>query len=280
MTTPSPASNGVRPAAQEHPRPSRQRGSRLSRERSRSALRLADHRSRSGTTITCAQHQEPQDAGTQHRLNTVAGQELLHRLPPRLVPADVRRHRPGPLPQCHDERTRTPDLFARRDNVIEMRWMLQRELGANLVFFHEVTIPPGTVSRAPTTTSAAEELYYIVARATASPTWGKPMTRRCRTPANGRSAHLRYRPAPHARKCRCGPGQVIFTKSGGIHGIRNPATHRSSSSRSCTTRRSPAAQPSKGTAMQIAHSDAVFRVPPGRRRPTTTPATRCSESWG
>ena len=34
---------------------------------------------------------------------------------------------------------------ARDDNIIEMRWVLQREFASSVVFFHKVTIPPGAV---------------------------------------------------------------------------------------------------------------------------------------
>ena len=49
----------------------------------------------------------------------------------------------------------------RGDNVIEMRWLLQRELGGSVVFFHEVTIPPGTVEGTHQHIGS-EELYYVV----------------------------------------------------------------------------------------------------------------------
>ena len=48
-----------------------------------------------------------------------------------------------------------------QDNVIEMRWILQRELGSNLVFFHEVIIPPGKVEGTHRHIGS-EELYHIV----------------------------------------------------------------------------------------------------------------------
>ena len=48
------------------------------------------------------------------------------------------------------------------DNVIEMRWVLQREFGSDVVFFHEVTIPPGTIEGTHRHIGS-EELYYIVA---------------------------------------------------------------------------------------------------------------------
>ena len=42
-----------------------------------------------------------------------------------------------------------------------MRWVVQRELGSSVVFFHQVTIPPGTVEGTHRHIGT-EELYYIV----------------------------------------------------------------------------------------------------------------------
>jgi hypothetical protein len=47
------------------------------------------------------------------------------------------------------------------DNIVDMRWVLQRELGGHLVFFHEVTIPPGVIEGTHRHIGS-EELYYIV----------------------------------------------------------------------------------------------------------------------
>ena len=110
-----------------------------------------------------------------------------------------------------------PDIGV--NNVIEMRWLLQREFGASVVFFHEVTIPPGTVEGTHQHIGS-EELYYI--------TEGKGI------------AYMREGDDPKAdakyptvmrdiygigmRACKelpVQPGSIIFTKSGGMHGIRN-----------------------------------------------------------
>lgn len=52
------------------------------------------------------------------------------------------------------------NLDAQEDNIIEMRWIVQRELGGSMVFFHEVTIPPGKVEGTHQHIGT-EELYYI-----------------------------------------------------------------------------------------------------------------------
>lgn len=111
-------------------------------------------------------------------------------------------------------------------NVIEMRWILQRELGGSTVFFHEVTIPPGTVEGTHCHVGS-EELYYI--------TEGEGVAYMADgdDPATGADPVTGARPFPvverhifglFPRDCvevPVGPGKVIFTKSGGVHGIRN-----------------------------------------------------------
>jgi len=104
------------------------------------------------------------------------------------------------------------------DNIIEMRWILQRELGGSLVFFHEVTIPPGK-TEGTHRHIGSEELYYIVSgEGTAymgedddPAIAGLPTVQRA---IYGLDKH-------NCKEIKVKPGSVIFTKSGGIHGIRN-----------------------------------------------------------
>lgn len=105
------------------------------------------------------------------------------------------------------------------DNIIEMRWVLQQEFGGSLVFFHEVTIPPRTVEGTHQHIGS-EELYYV--------TEGEGFAY---VGANDSPDLEKYDlvdrdifgigPMP-CRKVPVQPGSVIFTKSGGIHGIENP----------------------------------------------------------
>lgn len=110
------------------------------------------------------------------------------------------------------------DQERRDDNTVEMRWLFQRELGGHLVFFHEVTIPPGAVEGTHRHIGS-EELYYV-------------------TEGTG-TAYMKDGDDPQAAdfplverslygldpvQCRAYPvkrGSVLFTKSGGVHGIRN-----------------------------------------------------------
>jgi len=117
------------------------------------------------------------------------------------------------------EADRNPD--AAPDNIIEMRWILQREFGSSLIFFHEVTIPPGKVEGTHQHIGS-EELYYITEgqgiaymRAGDDPkTDGFPTVEREVFGIGSRQ----FKELPVR------PGHVIYTKSGGMHGIRNPGT--------------------------------------------------------
>lgn len=108
-------------------------------------------------------------------------------------------------------------------NIIEMRWVLQREFASSVVFFHKVTIPPGAIEGTHRHIGT-EELYCIVeGEGTAYM-------------GDGDDPGLTKRGAPlvdraiyglGTGKCRqvhVQPGSVIYTKSGGIHGIRNEST--------------------------------------------------------
>jgi oxalate decarboxylase/phosphoglucose isomerase-like protein (cupin superfamily) len=109
---------------------------------------------------------------------------------------------------------------ANPNNIIEMRWLFQRELGGSLVFFHEVTVPPGAVEGTHQHIGT-EELYYVVSgTGFAYVGAGTPGTDSL--PTVQRSIYG-LDPQP-CKEVPVSPGKVIFTKSGGIHGIRNPGT--------------------------------------------------------
>jgi mannose-6-phosphate isomerase-like protein (cupin superfamily) len=108
-------------------------------------------------------------------------------------------------------------------NVIEMRWVLQREFASSVVFFHKVTIPPGAIEGTHRHVGT-EELYCIVeGEGTAYMGDGDdPETTRDEVPLVDRAIYGLG--AAKCRQLRVGPGSVIYTKSGGIHGIRNEST--------------------------------------------------------
>jgi mannose-6-phosphate isomerase-like protein (cupin superfamily) len=107
------------------------------------------------------------------------------------------------------------------NNIIEMRWMLQQELGTALVYFHEVTIPPGCIEGTHRHIGS-EELYYIFEGEGLAhmgegddPNVTTGSYRRKEVDVFG-LGKLPIREVPVK------PGTIIYTKSGGIHGIRNP----------------------------------------------------------
>jgi mannose-6-phosphate isomerase-like protein (cupin superfamily) len=109
----------------------------------------------------------------------------------------------------------------RDDNIIQMRWLFQREFGSEVLFFHEVTVPPGAVEGTHRHIGS-EELYYIVAGNGLAyiddgddpSTDGYPLVER---PVYGLDP-------VKCRELPVKPGSVLFTKSGGVHGIRNPGS--------------------------------------------------------
>ena len=107
------------------------------------------------------------------------------------------------------------------DNTIEMRWVVQGGLGSGNVYFHEVTIPPGTVEGTHQHIGS-EELYYIFEGEGVAymgdgddPMLTDPNQHPLRT------VEIFGLPNHDVREVKLQPGSVIFTKSGGIHGIRN-----------------------------------------------------------
>lgn len=106
-------------------------------------------------------------------------------------------------------------------NIIEMRWVLQREMGSSIVYFHEVTIPPGTVEGTHRHIGS-EELYYIfegdgIAYMGAND--DPKMANDPRYPI--REVDIFGIGKLPVREVAVHPRSVIYTKSGGIHGIRN-----------------------------------------------------------
>jgi oxalate decarboxylase/phosphoglucose isomerase-like protein (cupin superfamily) len=104
------------------------------------------------------------------------------------------------------------------DNTIEMRWVVQRQLGGTNIYFHEVTIPAGTIEGTHQHIGS-EELYYIFE--------GNGIAYMGDGDDPALNAHPLLNvdifglPKHAVRQVNVEPGSVIYTKSGGIHGIRN-----------------------------------------------------------
>lgn len=107
------------------------------------------------------------------------------------------------------------------NNTIEMRWVVQRELGSSIVYFHEVTIPPGCVEGTHQHIGS-EELYYIFEGngiAYMGDGDDPKLSDDAKYPV--RMVDIFGLPKHAVRELHVEPGSVIYTKSGGIHGIRN-----------------------------------------------------------
>lgn len=107
------------------------------------------------------------------------------------------------------------------NNIIDMRWIIQRELGGSMIFFHEVTIPAGTVEGTHQHIGT-EELYYITeGEGIAYMRVGDDPATESFPTVERQVMGLGKR---EFKELPVKPGSVIFTKSGGMHGIRNPGT--------------------------------------------------------
>lgn len=168
-------------------------------------------------------HQEPRTDQPSSPLNTILDQNYL---------LDFQRgwfkHAADVTPVRYRnammEADKNPD--ARDDNIIRMRWLFQRELGGSMIFFHEVTIPPGKVE-GNHQHIGSEELYYIIqGKGVAYLRVGDDPA----TDAVDPQGKPVYPTVPREvmglgpkdfKELPVEPGSMIFTKSGGMHGIRN-----------------------------------------------------------
>jgi oxalate decarboxylase/phosphoglucose isomerase-like protein (cupin superfamily) len=113
----------------------------------------------------------------------------------------------------------------KNNNIVEMRWILQREFASSVVFFHKVTIPPGA-TEGTHRHIGTEELYCIVeGEGTAYMGDGDdPSTDKY--PLVNRYIYGYGIDAKPCRELPVKPGTVIYTKSGGIHGIQNKSADK------------------------------------------------------
>lgn len=105
-------------------------------------------------------------------------------------------------------------------NIVEMKWILQREMGGNLVYFHEVNVTPGSFEGVHQHIGS-EELYYIVSGEGIAYMGHNddPAFDDATQPVVKQEIYcLGQKPV---RELHIKPGKIIYTKSGGIHGIRN-----------------------------------------------------------
>jgi mannose-6-phosphate isomerase-like protein (cupin superfamily) len=97
---------------------------------------------------------------------------------------------------------------------------VQRQFSSSIIFFHEVTIPPHTVEGTHQHIGS-EELYYITEGV------GFAYMAEGDDPSLGDEyetveRHIMGLSPKKCKKLPVKPGNVIYTKSGGVHGIENP----------------------------------------------------------
>jgi mannose-6-phosphate isomerase-like protein (cupin superfamily) len=119
--------------------------------------------------------------------------------------------------------TDNPDV--RNNNVIEMRWILQREFASSVVFFHKVTIPPGT-TEGTHRHIGTEELYCIVEGEGVAYMGDGDDPNNAKYPLVERYIYGYGEDTKPCRELPVKPGSVIYTKSGGIHGIQNKSSDK------------------------------------------------------
>jgi mannose-6-phosphate isomerase-like protein (cupin superfamily) len=106
-------------------------------------------------------------------------------------------------------------------NIVEMRWLFQRELGSEVVFFHHVTVDPGSLEGTHRHIGS-EELYYITeGEGTA---WMEDGDDPSLSQYPLEERHIYGLDPVMCRRMPVKPGSIIYTKSGGVHGIRNDST--------------------------------------------------------
>jgi mannose-6-phosphate isomerase-like protein (cupin superfamily) len=114
-----------------------------------------------------------------------------------------------------------PDM--RDDNILEMRWLLQDEFSSSMVFFHEVAIPPGVVEGTHQHIGS-EELYFVYEGEGVAYMGANDHPDLAAYPEETR--HVFGLDPKAVRALPVKKGSVIFTKSGGIHGIKNTSADR------------------------------------------------------
>lgn len=103
-------------------------------------------------------------------------------------------------------------------NIVEMKWILQEELGGSIVYFHEVNVTPGSFEGVHQHIGS-EELYYIVSGEGIAYMGDHDDPALSNEPIVLQEIFcIGQKPV---REVHVKPGKIIYTKSGGIHGIRN-----------------------------------------------------------
>jgi mannose-6-phosphate isomerase-like protein (cupin superfamily) len=115
-----------------------------------------------------------------------------------------------------------PGVMDGDKNVMGMRWIIQRELGGTIVYFHEVELPPGAVEGTHQHAGSEELYYFIEGEGIAYVGDGNDPKADATYPLVAPDPDIYGLGPKPCRQVPVRPGITIFTKSGGIHGVRNP----------------------------------------------------------
>ena len=122
----------------------------------------------------------------------------------------------------------TPGVMDGSKNVMGMRWIIQRELGGTIVYFHEVELPPGAVEGTHQHIRSEELYYFIEGQGVAYVGAGDDPEVDNNYPLVDPMPDIYGLGPKPCRAVPVKPGITLFTKSGGIHGVRNPKVNPSS----------------------------------------------------
>lgn len=115
-----------------------------------------------------------------------------------------------------------PGVMDGAKNVMGMRWIIQRELGGTIVYFHEVELPPGAVEGTHQHIGSEEVYFFTHGEGIAYLGNGDDPEVDAAYPLVDPMPDI-YGLGPKAcREIPVRPGMTLYTKSGGIHGVRNP----------------------------------------------------------
>ena len=103
-------------------------------------------------------------------------------------------------------------------NVVSRRWLAQREFAGRMVHCFEGTVPPGASEGCHRHVSAEELIYVVAGQGVAYVGAGDLADADCYPPAVRPVFGIGDRPC---RELPLGPGAAVYTKSGGVHGLRN-----------------------------------------------------------
>jgi len=115
-----------------------------------------------------------------------------------------------------------PGVMDGAKNVMGMRWIIQRELGGTIVYFHEVELPPGAVEGTHQHIGSEEVYYFTEGQGIAYLGDGDDPEVDATYPLVDPMPDIYGLGPKPCREIPVRPGMTLFTKSGGIHGVRNP----------------------------------------------------------